>query len=345
MPDHCCSRSRRTRDGFTLVELVVSVALMGIISTSLASGVSVAFRTMVTTTRRLDETKDAQNLVTWLPVDVASAPAANLQTNPAQPSGCAGVSPGVNILLLNWTEALNGTTTTYVADYRAVPDGTGMRLQRFTCSGTSSLGAPFVRNVSNPLPVLPAGWAPGQAPVAVTVNGTIVTFTLTQVDGRIIRVDTSQKNPAATLPPVPTTTTPAATTSTTSTSTTTTTTVAGATTTTTIAPTTTTIPCVVSLVTASPNSMAAHTKAPNVLQNDVTVTITKSGPCQSLQLQYDTGGSMGLLYQNFTTTAPYTVTLRGFKTGGTEIWTAGTHTLYVIDNNKSVLKTTTLAVS
>ncbi len=312
---------------------------MGIISTSLTSAVVVVLRTMDTTVRRLDETKDAQNLVTWLPVDVASAPAANLQTNPAQTSGCASVSPGVNILLLSWTEAINGTTTTYVTDYRAVPDGTAMRLRRFTCSGTSSLGAASVRNVSNPLPMLPAGWVPGQAPVAVTVNGIIVTFTLTQVDGRIIRVDTSQKNPSATLPPVPTTTTPAATTSTT-----TTTTVPGPTTT--VAPTTTTtIPCVVSSVTVSPSSVTVHSKAPNVLQDDVTVTITKSGPCQSLQLQYDTGGSMGLLYQNFTTTAPYTVTLRGFKSGGTEIWTAGPHTLYVIDNTKTVLKTTTLAVS
>lgn len=334
---------------------------MGIIFASLASAVAAVFRTMDTSTRRLNETKDAQNLVTWLPVDVASAPAANLQTSTAQPSGCGGVSPGVNILWLSWTEAINGTTTTYVANYRAVPDGTGMRLQRFSCSGTSSLGAPFGRYVSNALPALPAGWAPGQAPVAVTINGTIVTFTLTQVDGRIIRVDTSQKNPAATLPPVPTTTATAATSTTTSTTTTvptttttvagTTTTVAGATTTTvapsttTIPPTTTTIPCVVSSATTSPSSVNTHSQAPNVLQDDVTVTITKTGPCQSLQLQYDTGGSMGLLYQNFTTTAPYTVTLRGFKSGGTEIWTAGSHTLFVIDNSKTVLKTTTLTVS
>ena len=343
---------------------------MGIVITSLASAVLVVLRTMDTTTRRLDETKNEQNLVTWLPVDVAAAPAANLQTNSTLASGCASSSPGLNVLLLSWTEAINGTTTTYVADYRAVPDGTGMRLQRFSCSGTGSLGTASMRNVSNMLPPLPAGWSPGQPPVAVTVNGTIVTFTLTHADGRILRVDTSQKNPAATLPPVPTTGIPTPTTTTTVASTTTTvapttttvaptttTTVAGTTTTvagptttvapsTTIAPTTTTtIPCVVSSVSASPSSVAAHTKAPNVLQVDVTVTITRSGPCQSLQLQYDTGGSMGLLYQNFTTTSPYTVTLRGFKTGGTEIWTAGPHKLYVIDNNKTVLNTTTLTVS
>ncbi len=336
--------SRRAGGGFTLVELVVSVAVMGIVTTSLSSGVTVVLRTMDTTTRRLNETKDEQNLVTWLPVDVAAAPAANVQTNSALPSGCANSSPGLNILLLGWTEAINGTTTTYVANYRAVPNGTGMRLQRFSCSGTSSLGAPLVRNVSNMLPPLPAGWAPGQPPVAVTVNGTIVRFTLTQADGRVLSVDTSQKNPAATLPAVPTTTVPAPTTTTMVAATTTT--VAGPATT--VAPSTTTsttVPCVVSSVSASPSSVAAHTKAPNVLQVDVTVTITMSGACQSLQLQYDTGGSMGLLYQNFATTAPFTVTLRGFKTGGTEIWTAGPHTLYVINNTKTVLNTTTLTVS
>jgi hypothetical protein len=251
---------------------------------------------------------------------VSSAPAANVSTDPSLPSGCASVSPGTNILLLSWTETVNSSTTTFVADYRAVPDpgGTGITLQRFTCTGTATLGAAFSLNVSNTLAVLPSGWAPGQAPVAVSVTGIIVTVTLTQKDGHIARVDSAQKNPAATLPPVPSSTTPA---------------VAGSST------------CVVSSVTTSPSVMSAHSKAPNQLQSDVTVTIVWSGSCQLLQLQYDTGGSQGLFYQNFTTTSPHTVTLRGFKTGGTEIWSSGTHTLYVIDNNKIVLASTTLTVS
>ena len=88
MPERRRRACRRSGHGFTLVELVVSVAVMGIVITSLASGVLVVLRTMDTTTRRLDETKDEQNLVTWLPVDVAAAPAANLQTNSTLPSGC-----------------------------------------------------------------------------------------------------------------------------------------------------------------------------------------------------------------------------------------------------------------
>ena len=278
-------------------------------------------RNMDTTSARIADAQDAQNLVTWLPVDVSSAPAANVSTDPSLPSGCASVSPGTNILLLSWTETVNSSTTTFVADYRAVPDpgGTGITLQRFTCTGTATLGAAFSLNVSNTLAVLPSGWAPGQAPVAVSVTGIIVTVTLTQKDGHIARVDSAQKNPAATLPPVPT---------------------ARAT-----APNSSTTTCVVSSATTSPAATSTHSKAPNQLQSDVTVTIVWSGPCQLLQLQYDTGGSQGLFYQNFTTTSPHTVTLRGFKTGGTEIWSSGTHTLYVIDNNKIVLASTTLTVS
>ncbi len=277
-------------------------------------------RNMDTTSARIADAQDAQNLVTWLPVDVSSAPAANVSTDPSLPSGCASVSPGTNILLLSWTETVNSSTTTFVADYRAVPDpgGTGITLQRFTCTGTATLGAAFSLNVSNTLAVLPSGWAPGQAPVAVSVTGIIVTVTLTQKDGHIARVDSAQKNPAATLPPVPTAT---------------------------AKPASTTTTCVVSSATTSPAATSTHSTPPNQLQSDVTVTIVWSGPCQLLQLQYDTGGSQGLFYQNFTTTSPHTVTLRGFKTGGTEIWSSGTHTLYVIDNNKIVLASTTLTVS
>lgn len=363
------ARGRRAVDaGFSLIELLIAVAVTGVLCSAISGGIIVVLRNMDTTSARIADAQDAQNLVTWLPVDVSSAPAANVSTDPSLPSGCASVSPGTNILLLSWTETVNSSTTTFVADYRAVPDpgGTGITLQRFTCTGTATLGAAFSLNVSNTLAVLPSGWAPGQAPVAVSVTGIIVTVTLTQKDGHIARVDSAQKNPAATLPPVPTTTATTATTTTTTTipptttappttTTTTTTTVAGSSTTssttttmpaTTTTPVpTTTVPCVVSSATTSPAATSTHSKAPNQLQSDVTVTIVWSGPCQLLQLQYDTGGSQGLFYQNFTTTSPHTVTLRGFKTGGTEIWSSGTHTLYVIDNNKIVLASTTLTVS
>lgn len=367
-PETRPARACRVVDGgFSLIELLIAVAVSGVLCSAIAGGIVVVLRNMDSTSVRIADAQDAQNLVTWLPVDVSSAPAANVSTDPSLPSGCASVSPGTNILLLSWTETVNSSTTTFVADYRAVPVpvGTGITLQRFTCSGTTTLGASFSLNVSNTLAALPSGWAPGQAPVAVSVNGIIVTVTLTQLDGHIARVDSAQKNPAATLPPVPTTsattalttttTTPPTTTSPPTTTTSPPTTVAGssttvASTTTVLATTTTpvpttTIPCLVSLVTASPTAASVHSKAPGQLQSDVTVTIVWSGPCQLVQLQYDTGGSQGLLYQNFTTTSPYTVTLRGFKTGGTEIWSAGAHTLYVIDNNKNVLATTVLTVS
>ena len=352
MGDNTAARRRRpVGAGFSLIEMLIAVAITGVLMSAIAGSIVVVLRNMGTTSTRIANAQDAQNLVTWLPVDVSSAPAANVLTNPALPSGCASASPGTNILLLSWTETVNGVTTTVVANYRAVPvpGGPGVRLQRFTCTGTASLGAAFTLNVSNTLNALPNGWVPGQAPVAVSVSGIVVTVTLTQMDGHVARVDSAQKNPAATLPAVPTTsstTAPTTTTTTippTTTTTATTTTTVPATTTTPVP--TTTVPCVVSSVTTSPATMTARGKAPNLLSNDVKVTIVWSGPCQLLQLQYDTGGSQGLFYQNFTTSSPYTVTLRGFKTGGTEIWSVGPHTLYVIDNNKTVLKSTTLTVS
>lgn len=349
---------RRASDiGLSLVELLLVVAVMGMLSLSIAGGIVVVLRNMGDTNERIADSVEAQNLVTWLPVDVSSAPSANTRTDPSLPSGCASASPGTNILLLSWTETINGTTSTFVANYRAVPvpGEPGVRLQRFTCSGAGSLGASQSRNVSNTLAALPGGWTPGQAPVAVSISGILITLTLTQADGDITRVESAQKNPAATLPPVPTTIStiavstttaaPVATTTTTTTVVTPTTTPANTPTTTTMPATTTTVPCVVSSAAASPNSENTQSNPPNQLRSDVIVTIVWSGPCQLIQLQYDTGGSQGLMYQNFTTTSPFTVTLRGFRTGGTEIWSAGPHTLYVIDNNKNVLASTTLTVT
>lgn len=362
MPDRP-PRGHRDR-GLTLVELLISVVITGIIISSIGGGIVVVMKTADPTAKRLAATTDEQNLVTWLPVDVSSTPSSNVWTDPDFPSGCAGESPGINLLKLKWTETVNGTTTTYRAAYRAVPTAAGIRVQRFVCSGVASMSVATVSNVSGELAPLPLDWTPGEAPVAVVADGATVSFVVTQPDGRRISVEAAHKNPAATLPPGPSSTSSTSSTSTTSTTTTSTTTTtttvdpseptttvdpSGTTTTsstsTSTSSTTTTVPCVVASMTLSTTTAPTHSKAPNKLQDDVTVTITTSGPCPQLRLEYETQGSQGLLYQNFPLTSPATVTLRGFKTGGAEIWTAGPHTLNVIDNSNVVLATAVLQVT
>jgi hypothetical protein len=81
------------------------------------------------------------------------------------------------------------------------------------------------------------------------------------------------------------------------------------------------------------------------LKNDVTVTISGlSGYCVGLTLQYDTGAPNNQWVQSFTTSTPYTVTLKGHPSG-TELWATGAHVLYVVDGTKQILKQATLMVT
>jgi hypothetical protein len=98
-------------------------------------------------------------------------------------------------------------------------------------------------------------------------------------------------------------------------------------------------------MTMSRTSVALKSKSgPGLLSNDVVVTITYTGPCLGLTLNYDTGASNGLLIQNFSLSAPYRVTLVGHPKG-TEMWTAGPKTLSVKDATGTVLASRVLTVT
>lgn len=351
MPDRSTLR-RRQEGGFTLIELLVTMSILGIVATSLSSAITVFLRNQVRVTTRIANSNDLQNLITWLPHDVNSAPPSGISLVSTDSSGCAGASGGSNVLLLTWTEWVSGVTTTYRVSYRTEQTGATIRLKRYYCTGTGgvgSLGSPQVLNVSNDL------LASGPAPVAVAVTPSLIAFTLTEADGKKFRVDSVRKNPDETLPAVtspvttiaPTTTVAPTTTTiapTTSVGATTTTTIA-VTTTTVAATTTTTLPCVVTSITRSAATMknTSNGTGAGPLKSDVIITITKTGSCQTLQLNYNVGGSNGLIWQYFPATAPFTVTLKGAPIG-TELWTKALHALTVIDNNGVSKISTTLNV-
>jgi hypothetical protein len=95
----------------------------------------------------------------------------------------------------------------------------------------------------------------------------------------------------------------------------------------------------------SPSTVQLQNKNIAKLKTDVTVTISGlSGYCVGLTLQYDTGAPNNQWVQSFSTTSPYTVTLKG-QPQGTELWATGSHLLYVVDGNKQTLKQSTLVVT
>ena len=151
--------------------LLVSITLIGVIATVVASTIVITLRTNPVTEGRTDVARTLQGLVTWLPQDVDSTPPTGFTTTKSAPSGCT-TSQGTNLLLLQWTEKIYNTTTTFIANYRHYTNSKGESfITRTTCRGTGAkpLGNTVVALASAPLPALPAGWQTGTAPVKVTI--------------------------------------------------------------------------------------------------------------------------------------------------------------------------------
>ena len=139
---------------------VVAVAAAGV------AVVAVVLRTTPTTQARGDDARTLQGLVTWLPQDVDSTPAGSFDTAPGAVSGCS-VSPGMNLLRLQWNERAGSQTVTYIANYRHVLVGDAYRIPRITCSGVGAqpFTTGFAQNMTSELPAPPSGCA-GSPPAA-----------------------------------------------------------------------------------------------------------------------------------------------------------------------------------
>ncbi len=307
------STAPTTDRGFTLPELLVVIAVMGMIATAVFSGISVVLRNESSTMARLSQQRNIQGLTTWLPADVASTPPNGLVIG----GGGCGSGSGVNVLGLTWVEVVDGRSTTYRVTYQATNEGDHSRLWRYYCDGSSAKAV----LVSNELPLIDGGWSPTSPPIQLDYDAEqrVLTVTITQINGQVVTLRAAQYNraeqlpdpPPTYVPPPPPPTPPPETTTTTlpeeSTTTTTlvddesTTTVVGETTTTvegetTEPPTTTTEPattttteppCAVESVVVAPDPV--QKKSNDQLRDSAVVTVTTSGPCNNLRLRYTPG--------------------------------------------------------
>ena len=116
----------RDEDGFTLPELLVAIALLGIVVAALMSAVIVGLKTTTGTTDRLAASTDAQFTSTWFVTDVQAAEAINSGDPCALPSG----SSSALVTLKSTTSA-----GTVLVGYAVVPatSGEGRGLVRYKC--------------------------------------------------------------------------------------------------------------------------------------------------------------------------------------------------------------------
>ena len=153
-------RRRRARadDGFTLIELTLSVAILGIVSAALSGVVLQYLQTTRDTSARLNESTDQQFIATYWQNDVSSigrqtlgsssvlAPQQSVFVNTPGPGGC-GTSVGTVVVALAWNEftvdapnpANAWDTTPHEVAYVTVPTGSRLLLKRVRCrNGTAS---------------------------------------------------------------------------------------------------------------------------------------------------------------------------------------------------------------
>ncbi|QWZ08454.1 prepilin-type N-terminal cleavage/methylation domain-containing protein [Nocardioides panacis] len=153
----------RGDDGFTLIELVISVALLGIVSAALFGIVLQYAKTTRDTGARLTESTDQQFISTYWQDDVSSlgrrtfTPATgtfstdqSVFVGSAGPGGC-GSSVGSVAVALAWNEFAVGVapaadpwvSTPHQVAYVTVPNGSRFLLRRVRCKGGVAVGLPL----------------------------------------------------------------------------------------------------------------------------------------------------------------------------------------------------------
>jgi prepilin-type N-terminal cleavage/methylation domain-containing protein len=135
-----CSANRRG-DGFTLVELLIVVVIMGTLMTVLSAVIITALRTTPPTQARVDDARGVQGLVTWLPQDVDATPPGGFNRDPsAWPCAAPAPTTSYNLLAMQWTEQTS-TSASFAATYRYEQSGGRWTIVRYYCA----LGGPSSR--------------------------------------------------------------------------------------------------------------------------------------------------------------------------------------------------------
>jgi prepilin-type N-terminal cleavage/methylation domain-containing protein len=157
--------------GMTLVELLITVTILGIIMTSLTAAMIVILRTEQPIKDNLSESKDITFLQAWIPSDLASATSRNI--DPLYQPTPRTTLPGTNVLTLNRADiSTSGVTTNYVVSYRYVQVRDEWQLQRYEIRNVGLATQNITKvGVAHQLASPPPTWNPTQSPVhAVSVT-------------------------------------------------------------------------------------------------------------------------------------------------------------------------------
>ena len=213
MSDRGVPLTRTPRDrGFTLIEVLIVITMIGFLSASLAAVFTVVVRSTPDADERVNDARSLKGLVTWIPQDMDATPPGGFDDSPAA-WPCAGTAPldSYNVIAMAWDEA-SDLTTQFDATYRyELRDGEWV-IARYSCQDAGT-----ARRV-NMTSALPA-WNPSSPPAWVEMCSTPIDattgdcptlsevtdpltepvesmkVTITLLGGRTFTIDAAAKNP------------------------------------------------------------------------------------------------------------------------------------------------------
>jgi prepilin-type N-terminal cleavage/methylation domain-containing protein len=145
---HRMTRRRRPGDeGFTLIEMIVTISIMGVISAALFGVVLSYFQASASTRTRLSESTDQQFVSAYWQQDVSAlgrralsgatiTTSQSVWVGTAAPGGCGSSVPGSVVVSFAWREFLPGTDPDTAWDatvQEAAYVATGSVLKRVRC--------------------------------------------------------------------------------------------------------------------------------------------------------------------------------------------------------------------
>ncbi len=180
--------SRPREHGFTLVELTITVAILGIIMTAIATTFTVMARTMDQTQRRFTESSGAKFAGLYWDPDASSSEIVN-------PAGVRCGTTGVPLVTFRWTD--DRSSQPQLATWATTTSGTTTSLVRSQCDA-NNLTAP-VRTTTIAREVVAISTSArcdvgsGLTPCATDVKPSRVDLDVATVDGRTFSVDGTRK--------------------------------------------------------------------------------------------------------------------------------------------------------
>lgn len=193
-------RTRREEAGFTLVELVIALAISSLIMGAIVASFIVGLDTTGAASTRLSQSDDRHLVEIWLPRDVTSAQSAAANQAPGCAAAVAAGATSANTVLVltgsgvTVTTAANGPPSVgndaYEADYVLSSSGNEQRLSRYFCDTSQGVSSTLIvsyglaTGAAAATVVLPcANNSPNPCPTAG-----VVTLTLKDLSGNTFAV-------------------------------------------------------------------------------------------------------------------------------------------------------------